>query len=261
VIDLHCHILPDVDDGPKTIEESLLMAKIAYEEGIRVIVATPHHRNGFYSNEKMDVLQYVSILNQRLAKEGINLTILPGSEIHIYEDYISDLKNGKLLTINNKDKYVLLELPNDRVSLGVEKLIFDIQIAGFIPIIPHPEKNRYLRHNPNLLYQFVKSGALTQLTSSSILGYMGKKVQSFSEEIIKHNLAHLVASNKHGLSKQGANLKEAYERIQKRFGNEKVAYYQLNAKKVVKGELFYIEPPRKIERKKSIFSFSKIAKN
>ncbi|WP_339060533.1 CpsB/CapC family capsule biosynthesis tyrosine phosphatase [Tepidibacillus marianensis] len=257
MIDLHCHILPNIDDGPKTIEESLLMAKSAYEDGIHTIVATPHHNNGIYTNEKVDVLQYVSILNQRIQEEGLSITILPGSEIHIYADFVSDLKEKKLLTFNNQGKYVFLEFPYERIPVGAEQLIFDIQVSGYVPIIPHPERNKDFQNHPNKLYQFVKRGALTQLTASSLLGFFGKNVQSFSEKIIDHNLTHMIATDSHGLGKRGMKLSGAYQKIHKQFGSTIEEYYKDNAKRVVKGQDIYLAPPQKIERKKGLFSFLK----
>jgi len=257
VIDLHCHILPGIDDGARSIEESIFMVKEAYEDGIHTIVATPHHRNGIYNNEKKDILTYVDILNQRVKKEGLNVTILPGMEVHAYSEFIIDLSNGELLTFNDSNKYVFLEFPYDRVPYGAEQLVFDILVAGYIPIIPHPERNKGFQEDPDKLYNLINKGALSQLTASSLLGLFGKNVQTLSEEIIEHNLAHVIASDSHGIGKRGVKIMEAYTYINGVFGNRLVENYQNNAKKIIEGEALYLDQPFKIKRKNGLFRLFK----
>ncbi|MFT9486547.1 MAG: tyrosine-protein phosphatase [Tepidibacillus sp.] len=257
MIDIHSHILPGLDDGAKNVEESLLMVKEAIEDGIHTIVATPHHMNGIYHHEKADIIHQVDLLNQRIKEEGYDITILPGSEIHAYGEFVTDLKNDRLLTFNNNQKYVFVEFPYDRVPMGAEQLIFEIQVAGFVPIIPHPERNRDFRENPNKLYQLVKRGALTQLTASSLLGTFGANIQKFAEEIVEHHLSHMIATDSHGIGKRGEKLKEAYQTLYNQFGAQLVNDYQDNVKRVIEGKDIYVDMPYRIERKKGLFGFFK----
>jgi len=255
VIDIHCHILPGIDDGASSIEESIFMVKEGYEDGIHTIVATPHHMNGIYNNEKEDILTYVDLLNQRVQQEGLNVTILPGSEIHIYGEFLEDLKSDRLLTFNDKNKYIFLEFPYYRIPENANRLIFEILVSGHIPIIPHPERNKDLQNNPDKLYQFVKQGAITQLTASSLLGLFGMSTQKFSLQIIEHNLAHVIASDSHGIGKRGVKLKEAYQYIKNEFGTSIVNQYQSNAEMIIQGKGIYLDQPYKIKKEKSIFNF------
>lgn len=253
MIDLHSHILPGVDDGAKDLGESLAMAKEAVVDGVHTIVATPHHQIGMHINNRNDVIDQVTLLNKRVKEEGLELTILPGAEIHAYGNLVSDLKKGKLLTINDKHKYIFIEFPHDRVPIGAEQLIFEIQLAGYVPIIPHPERNRDIRENPIKIYQLVKKGALTQITAASLLGFFGKKVHRFTLEMIDTNLTHLLATDAHrAVGHRGVKLREAYEVLRDFGGSSLVEQFQSNAESVIQGKDLYVDIPNKIARKKKI---------
>ena len=121
MIDLHCHILPKLDDGAKSLEDSIVMAKEACKEGIHTIVATPHHQNGVYINQAEDILHQVKQLNDRLKEEDINLTILPGQEIRLYGELLEDYELGRIVTMNRTDKYIFIEFPANHVPRYAEK--------------------------------------------------------------------------------------------------------------------------------------------
>jgi protein-tyrosine phosphatase len=255
LIDIHCHILPGVDDGPETLDDSIALAQEAVSNGMTTIIATPHHRNGVYINEKDTVVKQVDQLQLELDSRNIFLKILPSQEIRVYAELIDDLKNHQLLTLDEKYKYILLELPYDQVPINMNQLIYEIQLLGLIPIIPHPERNLQLREQPNLLYQMLKIGALSQLTAASMIGKFGKEVQKCSIQCIEHNLCHFIASDAHKAGKRGIYLKEAYDFITKKFGSGLSYQLKENAEKVVDGLDIYVDPPYKIERKKSLFGF------
>lgn len=253
MIDLHSHILPSIDDGAKNWEESIRMAKEAVKDGIHTIVATPHHQN-IYINPKENVLELVEEMNYRLQAEEIPLTILPGHETRIFGDFLTDLKQDKILTINSNNKYVFLELPSIKVPPFIEQLVFDIQLAGFIPIIPHPERNEDISENPIKIYQLVKRGVLTQITAGSLLGDFGKKVQKFTLELVDANLVHFLATDTHGVKgRRSVKLKEAYQLLEKNSGRMLVDQFKTNAEKVIQGKDLYVEIPNRIVRKKKMF--------
>ncbi len=257
MIDLHTHILPAIDDGSKDWDESLEMVREGANDGIKTIVATPHHMNGVYKNERNEIIELMFQLNHLIKEEGLDVKVLPGQEIRVYEQFVADLKKGRLLTFNDRHKYVFLEFPYDRVPVGADQLIFDIQLAGYVPIIPHPERNHDLRDNPIKLYNLVKRGALTQLTAGSLLGLFGKEAKSFSEEIIEYNLAHMIASDAHHVGKRGVKLSEAYQSINKMFGSQIESYFKENANSIIEGRDIYTDPPYKIEHNKGFFHFLK----
>lgn len=249
MIDIHCHILPGVDDGAKNIEASLEMARAAVRQGIQTIIATPHHKNNDYENPKPHILAKVEELNTALLAADIPLSILPGQEIRIYGEVLEDYHKQEILTLANSN-YILIELPSSHVPRYTEKLLFDFQLEGLIPIIAHPERNQELVQNPDLLYQFVEKGALTQVTAASVCGAFGKKIRDYSYKLIENNLTHFVASDAHNLVNRTFMLDDAYKEIQSRFGNDTMYLFRENGEYLLAGESIYREIPSKIKKKK-----------
>ncbi|QFT90697.1 Tyrosine-protein phosphatase YwqE [Bacillus sp. THAF10] len=250
MIDIHCHILPSVDDGARHMTESLEMARAAAKEGITAIIATPHHNNGQFMNPKEEVLEKVKELNNRIAKEGIDLTILPGMECRISGEMLEQYEKGELLTLNNMDKYIFVELPSSQVPLYTEKIIYDIQLKGLTPIIVHPERNAELVENPEKLYQLVKKGACTQITAASVAGKFGKKIKKFCIDMIDANLTHFVASDAHNLKNRSFQMKEAFKVIEKECGSDATYFFMENAELLAEGSMIMKEIPERIKKKK-----------
>jgi protein-tyrosine phosphatase len=250
MIDLHCHILPGIDDGAASIEDSLRMAQVAMSEGITTIVATPHHQNGTYINERNDIIQYVQQLNDRLIEEKYDLRIVLGQEIRLYGELLEDYQNDKLVTINDSSKYVLVELPSSHVPRYTKQVLFDMQLQGLLPIIVHPERNAEFMKNPDKLFELVEKGALTQVTASSVTGHFGKKIQKFSHQLIEASLTHFIASDAHNTTGRTFRLREAYELVAEKYGNDIVFYFQENAECVLSGSSVYREQPQQIKKKK-----------
>lgn len=197
MIDLHCHILPGLDDGAKDIKESLRMCSMAAEDGIQTIVATPHTMDGVYVNTTKDIKEAVQDLNNLLVKEKIPLEILPGADVHVNIDLLELLKEGKACTINNNHRYLLLELPHQSVPPNIKDLIFDLNIQGIIPILTHPERNIVLQNDLDRLYEFVLQGALIQITAHSLRGEFGPVAEKCCRELLKYNLVHVIATDAH----------------------------------------------------------------
>jgi protein-tyrosine phosphatase len=255
MIDIHSHILPGIDDGAQTIEDAIAMANAAASEGITKIIATPHHKNGSYENPKQKILQHVDHLNAVLKERNIPLTVLPGQEVRIYGDILKDYENGELLTLTNESPYLFIEFPSNHVPRYAEQLLFDIQMKGIVPIIVHPERNAEISENPELLYQFVKRGALTQLTAASVAGYFGKKIKKFALQTIEANLAHFIASDAHNITNRAFHMQEAYQMIQKEFGAGMVYFFHENAELLVDGKTVYRNQPERIKKKKFLGLF------
>lgn len=255
MIDIHCHILPETDDGAKTLEDALDMARVAVSEGITTIVATPHHRNGKYDTPKPVIIEKVEQLNKQLTAAQIPLTIVPGQEARIFGEMVESYNTDELLSLNDHKQYILVELPNSHVPNYTKQLLFDLQQKGVVPIIVHPERNPELMQNPDLLYQYVKSGALTQVTAASVVGKFGKKIQKFSLDLIEYNLTHFVASDAHNVSTRGFHLRSAYELIEAEFGTYTRYYFSENAELLVEGKYVAVNPPEAIKRKRFLGIF------
>ncbi|RFU67116.1 tyrosine protein phosphatase [Peribacillus saganii] len=254
MIDIHNHIIPGLDDGASDITESIAMAKHAVSEGIHTIIATPHHKNGRYENDKQTILQQCDLLNKTFAEESISLTILPGQEIRLNGDVLSDYEKGEILTLN-QTQYIFIELPSNHVPRYTEKMLFDMQMNGLSPIIVHPERNQEIIENPDILYNFVKNGTLSQITASSITGHFGKKIKKFTSQLIDANLTHFVASDAHNLSSRTFRMMEALDEIEKNYGVDMFYQFTENAELLVRGEAIYKEVPEKVKTKKFLGIF------
>ncbi|WP_050615014.1 tyrosine-protein phosphatase [Bacillus testis] len=250
MIDIHSHILSGIDDGARHMDESILLAKMAINEGIHTIIATPHHKNGRYENPKDKILRKVEDLNTALKKEGIPLTVLPGQEVRIFGELIKDYFDDQIVSLNNQGKYIFVEFPADHIPQYAEHLFYDIQCEGLIPIIVHPERNQELIDNPYKLYNFVEKGNLTQITAGSIVGKFGKKAQKFSYQIIEHHLTHFIASDAHNTENRMFYMSDAQSFVQKEFGEKMLDLFMYNAEQLVAGQSLYIEMPQKIQQKK-----------
>jgi len=249
VIDVHSHILPSVDDGAKTLNDAIEMAKAAVAEGITTIIATPHHRNGTFENDKQSIIERVQALNEALQTHRIPLSVLPGQEVRIHGELLDYYRDGDILSLA-ETKYVLIELPNNHVPRYTEQLLFDIQLQGLVPIIAHPERNSELIEHPTKLYELVKKGALTQLTAASIAGKFGKNIKKFSLQMIEANLAHIIASDAHNTTTRAFHMREAYDVIQRQFGSQAVYVFQENAELLIANDTLYKDTPERIKKKK-----------
>jgi protein-tyrosine phosphatase len=254
MIDLHCHILAGIDDGAQSMEESLEMARAAVREGIDTIIATPHHKNGRYENTKQAINVKTAELNEVLIAENIPLKILTGQETAIHGELLKGITLGEVSTLNNT-QYIFIELPVGHVPRYTEKLFYDLQVEGKIPVIVHPERNQEIIERPEILYQLIKKGALSQLTASSICGIFGKKIKGFSEHLIEANLVHFIASDAHNTNKRGFQMAQAYDHINTRYGVDMVYLFKENAELLVHDHNVYKEVPQRVRKKKFLGLF------
>ncbi|WP_047983567.1 tyrosine-protein phosphatase [Ornithinibacillus californiensis] len=249
MIDVHSHILPSMDNGPSTIAESIAMAKQAAKLGIKKIIATPHHLNGIFINEPENILGAIIYFNEKLREEKVPVKILPGQVTMVYDGISEDIKNGKLLPLNADTRYISIELPPTTIPNNIETIIYDIQRAGYIPIISNPEINNAIIENPNILYRLVKNGALIQASAGSIAGNYGKKVQKHMEKLLDARLIHFLGSNAYNSTEKGIFLKEAVEHLKK---FDKGIAYQLihNNESLIHGHAIPKNEPTRISVKK-----------
>ncbi|MDQ1144587.1 protein-tyrosine phosphatase [Bacillus sp. SORGH_AS 510] len=249
MIDLHCHILPGVDDGPPDLISSIEMARQAVSLGITHLFAAPHHLDGRYENTKNNILNAIQAFNQQLEQEQIPLIVHSAQELRIHRMLIQSIKSDEILTLDNNGSYLLVELPFGEVPSYTQEIVYELLLRGIIPIIVHPERNKGFLENKHLLQDLVQEGALTQLTAGSILGRFGKKVKLFSEQLIEHHLIHFIASDAHNISTRSFSLKEAYDAISKSFGVDRSFYFQENAEYLLRGQHPQIEKPVPIRKK------------
>ncbi|MBS4218981.1 tyrosine protein phosphatase [Bacillus sp. FJAT-49711] len=255
MIDIHCHILPDMDDGASHFTDSLLMAKQAEIEGIHTIIATPHHQNGKYINVKNDILKKVEEINDYLKTEKVYVNILPGQETRIYGEILEDYEAGEILPLAILSNYLFIELPSSSVPRYTGQLCYDIQMKGLTPVIVHPERNKELIEHPDKLYKLVNNGAATQITAASFTGYFGKKIQKFTFDLIEANLTHFIASDAHNTATRGFKMSEAFDLLEKKYGQDQVYLFLDNAEQIVAAKDIYREVPEQIKKKKILGLF------
>ena len=209
MIDLHTHILPGVEDGVTTEDEAVEFARVAHADGVRTIVATPHCREGFYFNDRSLVLRSVGRLRSRLEREGLELELLPGAEVHLVPDLVERIRDGRAPTLADNGKTLLLELSLNQYPVDIEDLVFRLKLAGVIPVFAHPERIRYFQDDVRRYESVIRLGAYGQITTGSILGSFGGDAEEFSEELLRKRLVHVIASDAHNVRGRPPRLSEA----------------------------------------------------
>ena len=208
MIDLHCHILPGLDDGPAVLAESLQMAQTAVAGSIRAIVATPHADTGVYCFSPADIAERVADFNADLAASSIPLQVYPGAEVQLSPGLVERLHKGKVATINNS-RYILVEPPPTLLPDPCRNELLSLLNHGFIPIIAHAERHSYLQRNLAYVADLVQMGVLCQVTAQSLLGGFGRIIKDAAELMVQNRLAHILASDAHGAGGRVPVLNEA----------------------------------------------------
>lgn len=217
MLDIHSHILPAIDDGAQTDADTLRLLKKAVSEGISDIIATPHN-DPTYPTDKLTILEKVKHVNAMAHENDIPITVYPGQEVRIYPELLENLDKHVMLLENTS--YILIEFPSDHVPMYAEKIFYDLQLKGIQPILVHPERNEDIIKNPNILYDFVNRGVLTQITAGSLVGKFGKQIKKLSIELVNHELIHFVASDAHKIGARDFNIQKARKLLVKKFGRE-----------------------------------------
>ncbi len=238
MIDLHSHILPDLDDGASSWEEAVQMCSAAFQDGTRTMVATPHVFNGIYSPKSEQIEEKISELKNRLFLEGIDLEIVQGAEVHVRPDLPLLMSEDPILTFNGKGRYFLLEFPHSVIPPNADQFIFKLMTQNLIPVIAHPERNLSVQSRPEILEPLVKQGALTQVTAMSFTGGFGPQTRDVACELLRRNLVHVVASDAHNSRGRPPLLSDARKRIIDLVGFEKSReLFEVFPRKILEGAL------------------------
>ncbi|MDM7494019.1 tyrosine-protein phosphatase [Lentilactobacillus kefiri] len=236
MIDLHCHLLPGVDDGSKSMDISLKLANDAVRDGIDYALLTPHHMNGVYLNHKKEVIQQTQKFQVELDRHKISLKVFPGQEVRINGDLLTALDQDDILFADEGGRYLMLEFPDDDVPSYTSTMIYELMQRGIIPIIVHPERNKKIMEQPDILYDLLNEGCLSQITASSYVGIFGHKVQKFSKQLIRTGQAYVFASDAHDLPNRKYEMTNAFAKLNHEFGNDYVSRLSENAKKIINGD-------------------------
>lgn len=227
MIDLHTHILYGLDDGAKTIEESIEMCRIGYHDGIRTVVATPHILPGIYKNDRSTILPRVQELNNALIHSELraqnserSLTILPGADVHFSSDLFQRYKNGEVVTVNDLGRYLMVEFAFQGIPYQAEEILFQLIAEGIIPIISHPERNMEIGQRPRRYYEMIRMGCLGQVTAMSLIGDFGSEIKRTAETLLSKRLLHMIASDSHSTHRRPPVLSKAVKAASKIVGKE-----------------------------------------
>lgn len=214
MIDIHCHILHGLDDGSDNFEESVMMAQMAHSSGTRMIVATPHCNvpRSFKNQWSADIAKKIVDLNERLASEGTDIKILPGNEIFACGDFLQQLKDGKLITLNNS-VYPLVEFDFYEHPKTVFQKLEQLVAEGYVPIVAHPERYEFVQYEEDAAKYIKKIGCLIQLNKGSVMGKFGRSAQHAAHAILDAHLVDIVASDAHSPYVRTPRLENAHEMI------------------------------------------------
>lgn len=254
MIDMHCHILPGIDDGAEKLETSIEMLKTAERDGIKTIIATPHYCRGRFENNLEDIKNEVKNLNNITEENKIDIEVLAGQEIFL-DSYSTKLFKSGIIGTLNESRYMLVELPFDHLPENAMDIIYELRLLGVIPVLAHPERYQFIINTPSLINDFIEEGCFFQITSHSITGLYGKEVKRTAELMIKHNICDFIASDAHSNIKRTPEIKKSFDII-KGINTELVNKLSNYASQVLKNEVI-IRNTEKIKGKKSIFEIFK----
>jgi protein-tyrosine phosphatase len=219
MIDLHCHMLPGIDDGAPDRAVAVAMARCAVQDGITTVACTPHIYPGMYENTRAGIELAVEALRQVLAEEGIALELTTGADTHLDLDLVSAIRDGRVPTLGGS-RYLLLEPPHHSVPPRFEDTVFSIRANGIIPVITHPERLSWIESHYPVFERLVQAGAWMQVTAGSLTGRFGKRPQYWGEKMLDECLVHILATDSHHIDRRPPLLAEGRQAAAKRLGEE-----------------------------------------
>ena len=252
MIDFHNHILPDVDDGSKSIEMTLDMFRSAELQGITDVVNTVHFQHPKMENKNVEydfIENKVKMVQSILEDNDIKIKIHSASEV-FYLPNLTDILDNPITTFGNGN-YMLIEFQTLLLPDNYKDELFKLQLKNITPVIAHPERYRKIQNNIEILEEWIELGYIIQIDCGSILGSFGKEAKITSDYIIKNNLCHLIGSDAHNNTKRNFCLLEAYEVLSKLVNVGYVAHLKSNSKRIIRGEkvfLFMNEIEEKLHR-------------
>ena len=216
MVDIHCHILPGLDDGPDSFEESVQMAEMAIADGITHVVATPH-ANTMYPFDPAAIKRLRDELQEKV---GDRLQLATGCDFHLSYENLQDIAgNTAKYTINQKS-YLLVEFAEFAIPPSMDDHLHQLQLLGLSIVITHPERNRLIRSHQDRLRGWLHQGCYVQVTAQSLLGKFGEGAQTDAEQWLDEDMVHFVASDAHGTTRRPLLLREAYDAVTSRRGEE-----------------------------------------
>jgi protein-tyrosine phosphatase len=219
MIDLHSHILPGIDDGSKSLEMSLEMARIAVADGIRVMACTPHIYPGLYMNDAAGIAAARDALQAALREHGIALQLTTGADVHLVPGVVTGLRAGTVPSLNGT-RYVLLEPPHHVAPPRFAELVFDLVANGYVPVITHPERLTWVEDHFPTFAELTRQGAWMQVTAGALTGVFGPRAKYWGERFVGEGLTHILATDAHSNGRRIPVLSEGLAVAERLLGHE-----------------------------------------
>jgi len=228
VIDLHCHILPGIDDGAPTLEVALAMARAAVADGIKITACTPHIYPGLYENSQTIIAKAIAEFEQELKRHDIPLTLTIGADTHLAPDLLKGIQQGRIPTLGHS-RFLLLEPPHHVAPPRFEEAVFQLLAAGIVPVITHPERLTWIETHYSKMATLVEGGAWMQITAGSLTGRFGRRPKYWAERMVDEQLVHILATDSHHIDKRPPLLAEGRDAAAARCG-EKEAFNMVDVR-------------------------------
>ena len=210
MIDLHCHLLPGIDDGAADLATALAMARLAVADGISLLACTPHIYPGLYDNTAQGIEQALAEFRAELEAAAIPLELTYGADAHLTPELLAGLRAGRIPTLH-RSRYFLLEPPHHVPPPRFAEAVFALQVAGYVPIITHPERLTWVVDHYETFCSLARSGVWLQLTTGSLTGRFGKSARYWGERFLDEGLAHILATDAHGVERRPPILSEGFQ--------------------------------------------------
>ena len=260
MIDFHSHILPNIDDGSRSIEETFNLIKEAKNAGFEAIISTSHYMENYYETNAPEREVWIKAIYDNLQAKNIDINLYLGNEIYLSENIIKLLEEGKASTINDTS-YVLFKMPLNVEPMNLYDIIYDMMQYKLVPILAHPERYSFVQNEPELVYDLIQKGVLMQANYASIIGYYGQKAQIIVEKFFENNMIHFLGSDVHRQNSIYPKIPEILKNISGIIGEEKLKELTtINPRLVLQNKRIDVEEPHKIEltlKEKIIMKFKK----
>ena len=247
MIDFHSHILPNIDDGARSIEETEKLIEEAEEVGFETIISTSHYIENYYEADVEKRKGIIEQLNENLEQEERKIRIHLGNEVYFTENIKKLLKDNQITTIEGT-KYLLFEMPLNAKPLNLYDVVYDMLQLKLKPILAHPERYSFIQENPNIIKELIETGVLMQANYGSIVGQYGQKAQIIVKKLLENDMIHFLGSDVHRSETIYPQIPKMLNEIEKIVGEEKLEKLTtINAESVLEDEEIEIEDPIEIK--------------
>ena len=247
MIDVHSHILPNIDDGSRSIDETFNLIKEAKEAGFEGIICTSHYMENYYETDRPEREVWINAIHENLKNKNIEMNLYLGNEIYMSDNIIKLLEDGKATTMNDTS-YVLFELPLNVEPMNLYDMVYEMQQYKIVPILAHPERYSFVQTDPELIYDLIDKGELMQANYGSIGGQYGKKAQMIVQKFLENNMIHMLGTDAHRQNTIYPKIPEILVELKSLIGEEKLnELTTINPELVINNKRIDIRKPYKFE--------------